>query len=779
MIHSFLALAPFVIAAVSAANDWSQPCTNGECYYDVNGTVGQASGTMKVWGPTQMLSDITSAAGWQILSCDQNASAQDIRLVCMNETAGCSHVYQNGAENTLVRLPENCGVSPFARVAKAWVSTNQSMPDSLKAKLTRRDGTVPQVMGMSLDTSWHSMDASQGNISIVIQGASVPGQTGPIDTSGVSLSRRSRLAERGLGSIIGDGAKKFNSFNKSLDKTIPPINVNKDFNLGSSSVSCKGFDATFAADIDTSFNADVTYGVVAAGTIIPPKISSFMLFANFDADIDGKLNLQASASGILDTGKVELFSVGIPGLDIPKIFTLGPSFEIDGQITTNAEIDVDMTVDLAYKVTDAKLFFPKAAGGTQNGGTFAPQDSPLKLSVSPNVQADVSITAHLIPSLDFGIQALGNTVSAKVFLDLDASATLDLQLNAQGNVTVTGSGKNSTATTTAKSSTATATSSGSAKNATATATSTAGKNETETATSTGRSIETGSMTSANGTATSVSMSKETGSMVLANATASSTSMSTATASTNGTASSTLMSKETASMKSANATASSTTMSKETASVSSSKNATESSTSMSGSASKSAAASSSMAKSTAMTTSTTANSTASSGVSVVDVTVTATSDASIATETPAVVEARELVPRADTTASGSVDGCITIDAGLSVNAGAQGSFFDIFNDATQVTLFQKDFELFQKCFGTATPTRRRSVGAIVPFGRRLDRSRRAAAVSPVRRQSSVLAKRLTITCPASAPPKAASVADETVKGSTEKTATKAATKATKP
>ena len=59
------------------------------------------------WGASGAISDITPAAGWQILSCDPNGMDQDIRLVCMHDDASCDHLLEGGAENTIVRLPES------------------------------------------------------------------------------------------------------------------------------------------------------------------------------------------------------------------------------------------------------------------------------------------------------------------------------------------------------------------------------------------------------------------------------------------------------------------------------------------------------------------------------------------------------------------------------------------------------------------------------------------------------------------------------------------------
>lgn len=40
--------------------------------------------------------------------------------------------------------------------------------------------------------------------------------------------------------------------------------------------------------------------------------------ADLNAELDGELLMNAQASGTLDSGKIPLFEVGIPGLDFPE-----------------------------------------------------------------------------------------------------------------------------------------------------------------------------------------------------------------------------------------------------------------------------------------------------------------------------------------------------------------------------------------------------------------------------------------------------------------------------
>ena len=147
---TLLALASVILRTklVCALNDWSVPCTSGACSYgnvsktyfnyiiemfmdmyaDLPNTEGGYSGTLEIvrmpflypqltvidWLQRgSPISDITNAAGWEILDCDQNAVEQDIRLVCSSSTAACDHLYSSGgAEGKIVRLPESVSVSP-------------------------------------------------------------------------------------------------------------------------------------------------------------------------------------------------------------------------------------------------------------------------------------------------------------------------------------------------------------------------------------------------------------------------------------------------------------------------------------------------------------------------------------------------------------------------------------------------------------------------------------------------------------------------------------------
>ncbi|KAF7378133.1 hypothetical protein MSAN_00237700 [Mycena sanguinolenta] len=448
----------FLFAAGRAANDWSTPCFNGHCSYDIP-TSSEVSGTLQIWGDPNAISDITPAAGWMMLDCDKGAMQQDLRLVCV-DSSGCPHLTQNtGSVGKLVRLPENCGQSAFARVTQDWVHQNQTLPAELVSMLRRRDGEIPQVKGLSIDTDFNSVGLSQaGPINFAIHGftASVPESSAPQRRSRFARAQRTptdrsvlsvlQQAFQGAGSLVNwdnnilifVALTEFNSFNQTLMQKLPEVNFKKTFPLFDEKLSCPAvgkipaFDASVTGSVDACIVANATLAVTAVGTLTPANFTKFGIVVGLDANLEGTLSLQGSASATIDSGQVQLFELGIPGLSFPGILTIGPSFKVQGQVVADLDIDLDLTVDLSYCISGAKFFYPPDPYNT-NSGQFTPNNSPLNFSVAPALSSDSSITAHIIPSLEFGVDAIGGLATAELSVEFDTSSTVQLSLDASAS----------------------------------------------------------------------------------------------------------------------------------------------------------------------------------------------------------------------------------------------------------------------------------------------------------------------------------------------------------
>jgi len=154
--------------------------------------------------------------------------------------------------------------------------------------------------------------------------------------------------KRGASDFVNNAVNavsSLNDFNVDKTTTLQPLDLDKTFNLVTQQIDCSaavgtgnstvGSNGKVTVDVDAKVHAVVSLGVVAAGTIVPPEMdqfgltsgqcsngSSFAMQGSFygvgmTATIDGSIILKAGVGGTLDSGKIKLFEVGVPGLDVP------------------------------------------------------------------------------------------------------------------------------------------------------------------------------------------------------------------------------------------------------------------------------------------------------------------------------------------------------------------------------------------------------------------------------------------------------------------------------
>ncbi|TFY68013.1 hypothetical protein EVG20_g3723 [Dentipellis fragilis] len=435
-------------------NNWSVPCTQGQCSYDLPAHT-LTSGTIQLTGSSNGISDITEAAGWKIIDCDANSTSQTIRMICMNNNTDCNHVMQNGPVHKVVRLPENCGSMPFARVANHSIAEDQSIPPSIKRSLLfRRDNGTAQdlVHALTVDTNFAAANATAtGNVSFAFQGVNVPGNNGTFNLTAPTSRKRQYISRPVIAARHRESTEaldrrfKIGGFNDTSSTNLPAVDVSVDKTLIDLKTTCDGVSLDVEVDINAKAQANIVVGATLAGQVIPPGISQFDVFVEMNGDIDATLNLKAAAEGSFDSGPVEIFQAGLPGLSVKDIFNIGPEFTVDAQVNGEVDLELDMSVDLAYSITNARAQFPstqnEANGGNSN---FKPADTNFALSADPSFSGSAQLQAHLIPKISLGFQVLG-IAGVDAFVDLDASATLSLNGSAQATGGVGSAGKSGSA----------------------------------------------------------------------------------------------------------------------------------------------------------------------------------------------------------------------------------------------------------------------------------------------------------------------------------------------
>ncbi|KAG5221103.1 Acetolactate synthase [Salix suchowensis] len=195
-----LAVLAATLVAGHGANDWSKPCFNGECAYDI--PTESQSASIKMGGScltaTRMRYPRRSA-----LCVTRTARGRWLQVcvgigVCARSHIAnhrYSHLFEGeGPVHKYVRLPESvspsvsalsynrvtsnaqCGSEPFARIADYRVHENQSIPEHAASKISRRDGVAPQVFSVSIDDDFARVDETKyGKVFALVAGTNLPG----------------------------------------------------------------------------------------------------------------------------------------------------------------------------------------------------------------------------------------------------------------------------------------------------------------------------------------------------------------------------------------------------------------------------------------------------------------------------------------------------------------------------------------------------------------------------------------------------------------------------
>ncbi|KZV98090.1 hypothetical protein EXIGLDRAFT_763771 [Exidia glandulosa HHB12029] len=177
--HSYrkaLFLSLFTSAAVGVNAASSSAC-RGHCVHESRATKDQAGASVIISGPSHTVSDLTSSADWEMIACPKSwpeDQSTTIRLVCTAEdpSASCAHVTEQGAVNTVVRMPAECGSGPFARIAAWDVASDQSIPSDFAAQHGLKAGA--EVVEATVDYKFNQIPEGRGKISFDVRAARDP-----------------------------------------------------------------------------------------------------------------------------------------------------------------------------------------------------------------------------------------------------------------------------------------------------------------------------------------------------------------------------------------------------------------------------------------------------------------------------------------------------------------------------------------------------------------------------------------------------------------------------
>ncbi|KAF4580502.1 hypothetical protein EYR38_003100 [Pleurotus pulmonarius] len=449
---SFVLVATLLVVGASArpANDWSKPCFNGECAYDLPEHSNSGLGALKIAGSPKSITDITSAAGWVVLDCDPHALEQEIRLVCQSDDdaddTACNHVFDHwGPEDKIVRLPESCGAGPFARIAAASLASNQDLPAHAEGKVVRRSGIPPVIHSFKIDTNFDLVDVDKvGPINFAFVGLTAPSPSEAFTHPDIDLNF---AFVDGWFDDVFKSVGSWNATHFEFEPTVElaPVKFDGSANLidykptgcpGGGGATTGGVIAgELKVDVAGTGGGNVKAGVIVDGSIVPPKIRDFAAFAGLSFDVDASVTIKAAVFGGYDSGRKPIIkSLGLPGFSIPGVLTIGPMVELQAQAKAFLDLKIDSVVHLAYKVDDLELWYPESKKKSTEKGIHT-KPSPLKLKAKAKASAKGYIEGHLVPILKLGVEALGGKAGADVYLEADAFARVSVQAEAHATAT--------------------------------------------------------------------------------------------------------------------------------------------------------------------------------------------------------------------------------------------------------------------------------------------------------------------------------------------------------
>ncbi|KAG9217504.1 hypothetical protein CCMSSC00406_0008616 [Pleurotus cornucopiae] len=463
------------VIGVNAANDWSKPCFDGECAYDMLPSTG-GSGIIKLFGSPKSLTDITPAAGWVILDCDPNVVDQEIRLVCESddEDSGCQHIFDHhGPIDKIVRLPESCSSGPFARIASMMVAEDQSLPTHAQSKIRRRDGAAAEVHVVRIDSNFASVDPEKmGEVKFAFVGATVPGLdlnaafddgffdvfksignwvshaantvatavsdaantvATAVSTAAKSVASWAGKAYKDVSDLVG----KLNHFEitPQVESSVISLNTNGTLTFETPPPTCpSGAHTTVSAKVESTGSIQVKAGIVIVGNIFPPKIEEFAAFGGINGTVDAKLQVDLEFSGGFRYQKKLITDMGLPGLSLPPLITIGPYVTLDAIAQGHLELAVKADVHLAYEFKDLEMWYPKEHKKLAVEKGIKSKDSDLSLQASAHLNAKGFVQGTLAPQIHLGVSAIGGAVSASLWVGADAWVRASVVAEADASV---------------------------------------------------------------------------------------------------------------------------------------------------------------------------------------------------------------------------------------------------------------------------------------------------------------------------------------------------------
>ncbi|KAJ6523143.1 hypothetical protein DFH09DRAFT_1421136, partial [Mycena vulgaris] len=370
------------------------------------------------------VSSLDLRSNWVITSCHPTSDKpQSVPMYCSkgSSNSGCSHVMIGGAEHTIVKMPQNCGRGPYARIAGLDLHLDQNILSSYHQ--SKKPADEPVYL-LRFDYNFAAIPAANGPIYMRADLTDMPDYWDTVVESPPEPTLSCRLAERRLDERWWGTFKNWLSKMTQVEKD---TSVSRNFHWSDTwtifhkEVSCpaSAFHSSMSplcVDIDVGKSGlNTRYGFYLQATVVPPEVQAAYLYFSADANAEATFTLKGEASLKYDSSSIQFASFGFPGLYYPGLLTIGPTLVLSGYskaFTTNLGYTFP-TVDFNFGKTDPDLM----------SSSISPSDFKQGINLGVGYNVELTGNIHLVPSIQLGLSVLGGAViDAQAFVDVDLYA---------------------------------------------------------------------------------------------------------------------------------------------------------------------------------------------------------------------------------------------------------------------------------------------------------------------------------------------------------------------
>ncbi|EIW85796.1 hypothetical protein CONPUDRAFT_142199 [Coniophora puteana RWD-64-598 SS2] len=399
------------------------------------------------------VSSMNPQSDWRVVGCNTHSDQpQNVLAYCSkamdDPKSGCGHVFLGKAEHTIVAMPAECGLGPYARVSKLEPHPDQS----LAKQFAGEDKPENEPMyHFAFDYEFTDIPEDNGPVYMRIDASNMMDFWDNIVES--PPERRQWLEERGLWEDKPSKRGLWDTFTSWVKKTTTitsqkgggntykwddKFNLTKLYTKDVGSGGSRDLVLTLSSLVSGSFDFEIDahaslsakYGYYVQGSVIPPAIDKAYLYFTSNAHADAGILIKGEAKASYKSQRLQVANLGFPGLYYPGLITIGPALNIEaylaGSLTLSGKFETRLTIDLPL----ANFAFGKQ-GDDQDPQPITTIAGPSAPTVSQDVniqfglQGDLSV--HLVPQLQFGIKLLGGKLlDAQSFIGVDVGGGITL-----------------------------------------------------------------------------------------------------------------------------------------------------------------------------------------------------------------------------------------------------------------------------------------------------------------------------------------------------------------